>query len=81
MIVTYFMDYYLFLADLLTLDLLSSLYMYPGDITERGKEINRDKKRSMLTKKLSKAEQRLKILEENQAIIDDMDIIGGDGAE
>ena len=75
------MDYYLFLADLLTLDLLSSLYMYPGDITERGKEINRDKKRSMLTKKLSKAEQRLKILEENQAIIDDMDIIGGDGAE
>lgn len=47
-----------------------------GDITERGKEINREKRRAMLTKKKTKAELRLQVLEENQAILDDMDIGG-----
>ena len=68
----------IFLFQLNFLTLLSYLYIHTVDITERGKEINREKRRSQLTKKLSKAEQRLKVLEENQAIIDDMDICDGD---
>ena len=67
-----------FIFQLNLLALLSYLYIYTADITERGKEINREKRRAQLTKKLSKAEQRLKVLEENQAIIDDMDICDGD---
>ena len=45
---------------------ISPSYVLIAEIAERGKAINRDKRRSQVKKKLSKSEQKIKLLEENQ---------------
>ena len=42
-----------------------------SDITQKGKELNKEMRRNQVKKKLTKVEEKLKILQENQAIVDD----------